>query len=144
MRRPKNECRPFSLNCAVRQNDEPRCFSGARLLSLEEYPPFRDVMYVPEGGRNRNLVRAPRSCQELEACFLWHPVGLLGVDLFAGPHRVLPGVLAAPGTRHNVVEGSLVCTQDPSGVLAAVAVTLANAFGTQRSEEHTSELQSLR
>ena len=91
-----DECKLIDSGLLTPKTTSPAVSSGARLLSLKEYPPFRDIMRVAEGGRNRDLVRAPRGRQELEACLLRHPVGLLGVDVLGGPHQVFPGVLAAP------------------------------------------------
>ena len=58
-------------------------------------------------------------------------VGFARVHGFAGPNEVFPGVLAAAGAGHDVVEAAFVGTQDAASVLAAVVVALADGAGAE-------------
>src|ERR1700722_8681048 len=94
-------------------------------------PPLRNVVRIANGRRGRQLLRRARRFEELQAGFLRQTVAFAGVDVFAGPYQVLPGVPAAARAGHDVVEAALVRTQRAAGVLAAIAVALADGAGAE-------------
>src|SRR6185436_5340852 len=65
---------------------------------------------------------------ELQARFLREAIALLRVDRLARPDAVLPGVAAAARTGHDVVDAAFVGLQHRAGVLAAIAIALANSL----------------
>ena len=56
-------------------------------------------------------------------------VGLALVHFFGRPNQVLPGILAAARAGHDVIQAALIRAQHAAGVLAAVAIALANGLG---------------
>ena len=58
-------------------------------------------------------------------------VALARVHLFARPHEVFPRVRAAARAGHDVVQAAFVRVQQRAGVLAAVAVALADGTGAE-------------
>jgi len=93
--------------------------------------PVGDVVGVADEGGGRQLPRRTRRLQEPQTGFVRQTVGLAGVDVFARPDKVFPGVAAAARAGQDVVEAALVRAQQHAGVLATVAVAFANGLGAE-------------
>jgi hypothetical protein len=83
-----------------------------------------------------------RLTDELHVCFLRGATGLAVVAVLAGGYHVVPGVLAAPIAREDVVQGEV--SRLASAVLAGVAVAqedvaAAEASAGARSSDYVDE-----
>ena len=85
-------------------------------------------MGVADERRHRQFLRRARLVEQLQAGFVRQAVALAGVHLLARPHEVFPRVRAAARAGHDVVEAAFVRAQQRAGVLAAVAVALADVL----------------
>src|SRR5262249_36976115 len=98
---------------------------------LQEQFPLGDAVGVAEEGRAWPCVRRAGDAEQLQAGFVREAVGLFRVHAFAGPDQVFPRVPAATAAGHDVIEAALLRAQDRAGVLAAIAVALANRAGAE-------------
>src|SRR5262249_17856555 len=98
---------------------------------LEEQFPVLDFGRVANERRNRPFLRRARCLQELKAGLVRQAVRLPLVHSLCRPNQVLPGVLATARARHDVVHAALIRAQHAAGVLATVAVALANIAGAE-------------
>src|SRR5208282_3240267 len=97
----------------------------------EEQFPVLYLARVPNEHRNRQLLWRTRNREQFQTCLMRQTVGLALVHLLGRPDEVLPGVLASTRAGHNVVQAALVRVQYAAGVLASIAITLADSLGAQ-------------
>jgi hypothetical protein len=111
---------------------ESRSPSVSRLCLVgDKELPFHDVVGIADGFAGREFLGRAGRAQEFEAGFVREAVAFAGIHVFAGPDEVFPGVTAAAGTREDVVQAAFIRAQLSAGVLAAVAVALADGAGAE-------------
>jgi len=72
-----------------------------------------------------------RNGHQFQACFVRQAVALALVYFFGRPNQVFPGVPAAARAGHDVVQAALLRAQEAAGVLAPVAIALADCPGAE-------------
>src|SRR6185295_589310 len=95
---------------------------------IEEQFPLGDAVSVAEVGRHRQFLWCARDGEQLETGLVREAVGLALVHVLRGPDEVFPTVRAAARSGHDVIETAFVRVQQHAGVLAAIAVALANVL----------------
>ena len=86
-------------------------------------------MGIAEQRGGRQLFRGARHREQFQAGLVGQAVGLALVHVLGGPDEVFPGVGSAARAGHDVVQAALGGMQQAAGVLAAVAIALANGAG---------------
>ncbi len=80
--------------------------------------------------RGRQFLWRARNAEQLQAGFVRQAVAFARVHVLAGPNQVLPGVLAAARTGHDVIQAAFVQAQHAAGVLP-----VPKAFGIALAED---------
>src|ERR1051326_4531296 len=92
----------------------------------QEQSPVFDALAISNCDCHRQLSGNPRLREQTQTRLVRETIRLPGVDLLVRQDAVLPRRLATARTRDNVIDAAFLGTQRATGVLATIAVALAN------------------